>query len=340
MTSPISISSSKSPIRRGILNNAIEYELRDVRGDGNCFYRAVYRIMQDADGDVKERLALADVHSEDAGVGTLRAFIASAVDGHRANPDSHQQIDNLCDLVQAAKPKDRKELIDNLHDNYPFVTAATCKKQGDARYKAVADMIRSTKKRMYASGLENEVVRKALMDANVALLTISSNGSIRSSTEKKWQADLNKLLERTTASQIAVILNRNNEHYQYLRFREPGSERYRSLIDRSKMSLLMVRSSHPTPAPLLPATVLKPKPPPKLKALKAPRKKKGPSGGVCAMLETPEACATKSFCMWTETGCKRGPTAKEKAMAQRSKAVAPAVANKRQATPDNFIDLT
>lgn len=194
-------------IKRGRLG-IVDYEIYDVRGDGHCFYRALYQILQDAENEVKEDVAIDDVDDEDDGVEYIRGFVAEGLRS-RIYDESMNAIDTLCSLVLNSPAEEHHGLQRELHEMYPFLTDDVCAKKGIQRYNHVANMIKNMDKPMYASSMEIDQVKVTLSrptGANIMLLTINANGNLQSA-EKKWKSDLVKLLENSTTKYVAVLLN-------------------------------------------------------------------------------------------------------------------------------------
>lgn len=214
----------------------VNYQIHDVRGDGHCFYRALYQILQDAENEVKEDVAIDDVDDEDDGVENIRWFVAEGLRS-RIYDESMNAIDTLCSLVLNSPADERYVLQRELHEMYPFLTDDVCAKKGIQRYNLVANKIENMDKPMYASSMEIDQVKVTLSrptGANIMLLTINANGNLQSA-EKKWKSDLVKLLENSTTLYVAVLLNVDNIHYQYLKFQAISDKSYHAIVKRTQL---------------------------------------------------------------------------------------------------------
>lgn len=216
----------------------VKYTIHNVAGDGHCFYRALFQIVKDAPSHIKDMVAVHEIEDEDDGVASIRKFVAASIK-KRTHVESITTIDNLCSLIQTADESDRGMLLEQLNEMYPFVVDEVCLKKGVRRYKEVANMIENMRDPMYASSLEIDLMKSVLANQDIALLTISANGHLRTA-EKKFNYDLGKLLENTHVKHVAVLLNRNNVHYQYLMFKAPDDEEYTAIVNRAKL-LHMIR---------------------------------------------------------------------------------------------------
>lgn len=215
----------------------VKYTIHNVAGDGHCFYRALFQILQYASSHIKNIVALDNIEDEDDGVKSIRAFVANGIRS-RIFQESITTIDSLCALIQSASQEDKEMLTEQLGEMYPFVVDAVCSKKGVRRYKLVADMVEDMSDPMYASSMEIDQVKHVLSREDITLLTISANGQLRTA-EKKFNHDLGKLLENTQTKYVAVLLNRNNVHYQYLTFKAPNDDEYRSVVSRAQLLRLI-----------------------------------------------------------------------------------------------------
>lgn len=232
-------------VKAGKLGDVVEYKVHDVRGDGNCFYRAIFHLLQEASDEVKEDIGIdgydaLDASDEDDGVEVIRMIVAGSIRS-KLNDDSLATIDNLCSLIEDTSVDKKQELLEQLNEMYPFLTTKVCSKKGDKRYELVANMIEDMDKPMFASSLEVNHIKYTLSranGANITVLTINANGSLQSS-EKKWRTDLMKLLENTTTYNVVVMLNVDNIHYQYLSFKADEDNTFHTIINRLQMLRLL-----------------------------------------------------------------------------------------------------
>jgi hypothetical protein len=200
----------------------------------------LYQILQNASPEVQDIVSIRNVDDEDAGVGHIRSWVANRLKS-RAYPESMSTIDTLCSLIATAAEEDKHMLSEQLSEMYPFITEEVCAKKGVRRYREVANMIADMSDPMYASSLEIDQVKMRLAQENISLLTISANGPLRTA-EKKWNYDLGKLLENANTKYVAVLLNRNNVHYQYITFKAPDDDEYRAIVHRANL-LRLIRMS-------------------------------------------------------------------------------------------------
>jgi len=232
--------------REGSFGGVIDYRIHDVAGDGNCYYRAVYNLLQQSPAGQEVLNIVGD--SEDAAIHNIRDTLGKML-RTEAIPEALVTIDNLCDMAQATGDD-----LD-LSEMYPFVTDEVCEVTGKRRYRRVARMIEemASEDPMFASGLEIHMIQTLLSATtplpapDLSLLVISVEGRAASSksrkpsvaTTNKWKNDLLALLRNTTTRRVAVLLNVNNLHYQYLAFKGAEDADYHTVLNRQKLRTLL-----------------------------------------------------------------------------------------------------
>lgn len=226
------------PIRNGKIG-LLEYEIYNVRGDGSCFYRAIYQILRESPKGMEElNLTEADI-TEDSGVKKIRDYIGNIIK-NTWDADATVTIDNLCGLVNEAEEEDREQLYDDLSEMYPFVTEEVCDARGIRRYQKVASLVEDMDDMMYASSLEMDIMKRMLEAiANLSVVVISIEGKHTQKVELKWKSDLIGLLKNTTKRDVGILLNKDNIHYQYLVFKGPSDADYHTIMDRVRLLQLL-----------------------------------------------------------------------------------------------------
>lgn len=231
----------------------IDYTIHDVKGDGHCFYRSVYQILKESPFG-QDALSIQDTYinpdmTEDHGVEIMRSYIAEGI-RRGLFEDAKLTIDNLCSLTEGLSDTDKEELFDQLEEMYPFVTIDTCNLKGVSRYYAIANMIENMEKPvMYASSLEIDIIKGELATKgdnkpNLTILIISNSGRRSRKVEEKWKSDLLALLENAVTRNVAVLLNKNNVHYQYLTFKGPTDDSFHAIINRRKLADILSSQSY------------------------------------------------------------------------------------------------
>lgn len=242
----------------------LEYKVHDVRGDGSCFYRAMYQILRESGAGQQElgldKLDLDSASSressasnassessamtedeklENRGVKKIRGYIGNLL-RRTWDQDAIETVDNLCNLVIEAGEEDSEQLYEDLNEMYPFVTEDVCVQKGKSRYQKVADLIEDMDDLMYASSLEIDIIKRMLESvANLSVIVISYTGKRREKVEEKWKSDILGLLQNSTKKDVCILLNKNNIHYQYLIFKGPMDETYHTIMDRGRLIQLL-----------------------------------------------------------------------------------------------------
>lgn len=233
----------------------LEYKVHDVRGDGSCFYRAMYQILRESGAGQQElgldKLDLDSASSressattedeklENRGVKKIRGYIGNLL-RRTWDQDAIETVDNLCNLVVEAGEEDSEQLYDDLNEMYPFVTKDVCMTHGTSRYQKVAELIEDMDDLMYASSLEIDIIKRMLESvANLSVIVISYTGKRGEKVEEKWKNDILGLLQNSTKKDVCILLNKNNIHYQYLIFKGPMDETYHTIMDRGRFINLL-----------------------------------------------------------------------------------------------------
>lgn len=222
--------------RRGSLGN-VDYVLRDVAGDGHCYYRAVYRLIG-AQPTARAALGIAEDATEDDAVVDLRKTVARVLLAGDVVPEANAAIDTLCELAAVSD-----EIAEELVEMYPFLTEdVRTASRSSKRYRLVANKIAKTP--LYASALEHHVFQTLLGPANVSLLVLSAPTlGVSGKRRDIWKKDLRTLLRNTTTRRVAVLLNVANVHYQYFSFKGSDDPTDHTLLSRQKLLALLELTS-------------------------------------------------------------------------------------------------
>lgn len=181
----------------------MSFSVLNVRGDGHCFYRCVWRLAV-AEPSVADDLCLEadDLADEDAGVREIRDTIASYLGSW-----GEGRVRGLLELHRADP---------SLAEFYPVLAHAGRCTGADEAFRAIVRAVRET--RTYASELELSVLRDALDDVRVLVLSCASLADPAGLADR-WMRDLHKSLPLVDESRVAVLINENNVHYRLGRFR-------------------------------------------------------------------------------------------------------------------------
>jgi hypothetical protein len=168
------------------------YTAHDVAGDGNCFFRALYRCM------VKDDLLALQYDlgcSEDAGVARLRGVLAECI---RNNPQVQAWYRDLVQLLDACP-----ELV----PDFPFFSTTL---------DAAADAIEENG--TWASEFEFRVAEAVLRAAGVRLLVVQSPSMANLTEEMDVEESLYRKLQLEELKRCICLVHLANHHFLYFSF--------------------------------------------------------------------------------------------------------------------------
>ena len=192
----------------------MKVQLCDVRGDGHCYYRCVWQVaQQDACASKALYLTETDETEETQGALEVRYFVVMSL-----RNDSNA-IDVLRRLLVLADETTDQETLSALKESYPILGEFSRDKSFDTVLTRVRDQIEHTN--IYASSFEHEIVKTKLsLDADLCILVLcKAIGDENEDIADKWLRQLHKQLQHVTESRVAVIINCDNLHYMYLKWR-------------------------------------------------------------------------------------------------------------------------
>lgn len=194
--------------------------IEDVQGDGNCFYRCLFRI-------VSTRPELAKAFglnwpisvSEDQAIPNLRASIAYAFlsdeDPEYGDPE-YKIVESSVKTLLHLKFHER---VKGLETYYPLL--AYCKSENvDECIDTMYDQVKYNQN-IFASSLEVEVVRERLKVHNVSLIILNDDVGDQNLDARRrcWAYDIRKILRTNCIKRsIAVLINQDNIHYKVVKF--------------------------------------------------------------------------------------------------------------------------
>lgn len=183
----------------------MSFKIRDVLGDGNCYFRCIWNIIKD-DQILKNCLLIDEsVTTEGDGVREIREFVS------------------IC-VVQMKKAKLMLKNLLEIHDAcpdisiyYPILANIDYDDSFPVICKKVAHVIETTS--IMASSFEHDIINSILTlgDLELIVLTQSSDESQEDMMDK-WTRQLYKMLPMINKKTIAIIVNVDNVHYKYTAF--------------------------------------------------------------------------------------------------------------------------
>ena len=236
-TAPSTSAPKPTPATRAKTLGLLKYKVHDVEGDGNCFYRAVYHVLKES-RVAQVQLGIEGTYGtygtlELEAVKLIRQRVAQSIKG-KVFPEITSTIKTLCKLAD----------VPDMVDMYPFVTKEVCGAKGAARYAKIAALVEDMDEAMYASSLEMDVIQNIIKFKGLTILAVSAvDGETARSRTTKWKNDLGALLRTATTPNVAVLLNDDNIHYQYLAFKGPGDDDFHTVLDRQRFRDVLLADS-------------------------------------------------------------------------------------------------
>jgi hypothetical protein len=214
----------------------MSHTVNDVAGDGNCFYTAIAACVC-SDGDLREDLLLRnslDPALPRAGVSGADADCSMrATDCIRGRVALELSTDTkvrewmraLCDLL--------RECPDIL-ENYPFISSAGGMELVHTRdlHEILAQCAASIQTdRVWASEVENRIVRKLLRLHDLALVVVDASdiGDLRQTSN--FEKLLVAALRHETRPRCIVLVRIDDDHYMYLTMQGVAILRTPALLD-------------------------------------------------------------------------------------------------------------
>jgi hypothetical protein len=197
------------------------FALSDVRGDGSCYYRCVWRIARE-DADVARVLVVerTDPEDEDDGVDEIRDLVASRL----VNPPTLRASTAALLRLHASNPELR------LEEQYPFLE----RRASAGSSCDVARAIGAPGSKVMAGELEHRVVADALeSDAacslHLVVLSMRSSDGVGDIADK-WLRELHKMLPAIRSERIAIVVNVGEIHYKVVQQRLGGAHTHRRFV--------------------------------------------------------------------------------------------------------------
>lgn len=178
----------------------------NVRGDGNCYYRCLWKVMRDEPRCVRAVVGIKDnTVTEDQAVTNIRQFVADVLE---TDANAQTTLRNMWEL---------SGVID-LSEEFPLAARMKRYKQWDTVLKNSCNLIRTTN--IMASQLEHSIIKTALDAADIGIIVLSrteEDGTLADLAEK-WIYQLDVILPKIEASRVTILVNEDNIHYKYLKF--------------------------------------------------------------------------------------------------------------------------
>jgi hypothetical protein len=182
--------------------------IHNVKGDGHCFYRCIWRIVR-GDEATSEIIYLIDKIDEDAGMQEIRDFVAIAV----------RRDYTLEDMMSSLLEFKKLNMDDMMEEHCPILEFIKPELSLRDNCEIMAIAIENTS--MYASSVEVEVIIRIFKEVNVGLVIVSWDTATedKDDVSEKWLYQLQKKMAVTKEDKICILVNIDNIHYKFAMFR-------------------------------------------------------------------------------------------------------------------------
>jgi hypothetical protein len=186
------------------------FQIRNVKGDGHCYYRCIYQIAK-VDEDVKNALYIENMDNEDEAIQEIRQYVASSL---KCEKKTQTILKNLLDIYND---------VPEISQNYPLLKRINVKDTFEEIRDTVIKAIEDTN--MYASSFEHEVILSrfteesydAIVDLRIIILTKNSDEK-QEDIADKWLRQLQPILKSISNDRVSILINEDNIHYKYMKF--------------------------------------------------------------------------------------------------------------------------
>lgn len=177
-------------------------KVRDVRGDGNCYYRCIWNIIKNNNPLRKSLFIQSTTTTEQEGVRELREYVSICVESCTKAKDA---LTNLLEIHRSCPDIiDCYPILNHINDSTSFEDICT----------RVADTIKATS--VMASSFEHDIINSCMADKDMRLIVLSqATCDSQEDTMDKWTRQLHVMLPIIQESQVAIIVNIDNIHYKY-----------------------------------------------------------------------------------------------------------------------------
>jgi hypothetical protein len=186
------------------------FNVYNVKGDGNCFYRCIWNIAK-CETEIADALCIEDLCNENVGMLEVRSFVAQSL---KYESFAQGILGNLIKLY-----KDSPFLI----ENYPILKHIVVGADLATNCTTIANVIKNTN--IYASGIEIDIIKhrfKALLAhpiLDIEILVIAhKTGAQKSDLADKWLRELHAMMPNVLCERVVVLINEDNVHYRYGKF--------------------------------------------------------------------------------------------------------------------------
>ncbi len=180
------------------------FNIINVKGDGNCFYRCIIGISREYT-EIYNYFQLKQNNTCNENIKILRNFVANSI----INDDFSQKIlKNLFELY-----KDVPFII----ENYSFLKYFEDDKDIEYNYNKISEVIKNSN--IMASSLEVDIINHIFEKNNIKLCVVSySDNYDKNKLPLKWFKEILTILKNSTYENFSILINYDNVHYKYCKF--------------------------------------------------------------------------------------------------------------------------
>lgn len=184
----------------------MSFKIRDVLGDGNCYFRCIWNIIK-SDDNLRDCLLVDEsVTTEQDGVHEIREMVAISVKGMQR---AKNMLKNLLELHEACP---------DISAYYPILTNVDHADSFHEICNQVAEAIKTTS--IMASSFEHDIINSLLSFGDLKLVVLTqSHDESQEDMMDKWTRELHNILPLIRETTIAILVNVDNIHYKYSAFR-------------------------------------------------------------------------------------------------------------------------
>lgn len=184
----------------------VNFKVFNVKADGHCYYRCIYNIAK-WDEYIRSALFINHINNEDESVKDIREYVALSLQNEES-PKLY--LRNLLALY--------KDIPDIKHQ-YPLLEKVDMNDDLKITYEKIAANIKNTN--MMASSFEHEVISSTLLEYDVYIVVLKRKYTdLVEDLADKWLHELHMMLPTTTCVKVAIIINEDDIHYKYMKFRD------------------------------------------------------------------------------------------------------------------------
>jgi hypothetical protein len=224
------------------MSKLCQLQIQNVESDGNCFYRAIYRIIREYDDLSKKfRVTAKNAEQDSEGARELRHYVSALLYQIAENPEEAKYKSFLNMLSSFMKSDEFNLSVDSLR-TYPFLQVAdkvqdaydSMKKDGsnesnyDNYFTTLVERYveqKAGKDGKFAEIYEHQIFEEELKECDVSLITVSKSldaGNVDNDLtfQNNMVKDLVKYLtsEGCATSRVCVLVCVGEVHFKYARF--------------------------------------------------------------------------------------------------------------------------